>query len=88
MTNDWKDPLMAGKLGSLAIYEIGITGEIARDWRDYLEATSVTRVVDANQISTTTLTCKVQDQAHLIGILNMLYEWGSVLIRIQRLGMA
>lgn len=85
MKNSRKADGVACKPTGCAIYEIGVAGEIVSDWRDYLEATAVNRVVDANQHAITILTCEILDQAQLIGILNMLYAWGSVLIRLERI---
>ena len=83
MSNMRNTRLAARKLDSPAIYEISILGEMYDNWRDYLDATSVLSFVDAKQIKTTTLTCELLDQSQLLGILNMLHAWGSVLIRLE-----
>jgi hypothetical protein len=72
--------IMVNQPGGRAIYKIGIAGDISCNWRDYMEAVSVMREVDEHQNATTILTCEILDQAQLLGILNMLYGWGSRLI--------
>jgi hypothetical protein len=78
------DRFVISKPEGRAVYEIGIAGEIAINWRDYLDATDVKHLVDANQNTMTILSCETLDQAQLIGILNMLYQWGAVLVWLER----
>jgi hypothetical protein len=80
MTKNEKAQFVACIPEGRATYEIGIAGQIMHNWRDYLDATSVTYVTNSHQAITTVLTCEVLDQAHLIGILNMLNTWGTRLI--------
>ncbi len=71
---------MIFKPGEKAVYKIGVAGEIASNWQDYLDTISVTREVDEHQNAMTILTCEILDQAQLIGVLNMLYAWNTRLI--------
>jgi len=72
------------KPDSPAIYEISILGEMHDAWHDYLDATSVFCFVDSDQeAKKTVLTCEILDQSQLLGILNMLNAWGTVLIRLE-----
>jgi hypothetical protein len=66
----------------LATYEIGIEGEIPSYWPDYLDAIVVIQAVDASHTMMTLLRCKIRDQAQLIGILNLLCSWGSILMSL------
>lgn len=88
MKKNQEHPAKLGHKSSPAHYQIDIAGELASDWGEYFDAISIPRRVDARQNSVTTLTCAIKDQAQLIGILNMLYEWGSVLIRIEFIDVA
>lgn len=86
MVNNRNGQPVTHKLSDKAVYKIGVAGEIASNWQDYLETISVTWEIDEYENAMTILTCEILDQAQLMGILNMLYAWNTPLIWLDRIG--
>lgn len=68
------------KLGSPAVYELCIQGEMTEEWHDYLNPSSISITVDPEGFRSTVMTCEVLDQAQLMGILEILVGWKMCLV--------
>ena len=55
-------------------------------WVSRLADMTITVRKAASRQQVTTLTGEVRDQAALMGVLNLLYEMGFALLRVERLG--
>ncbi|GAB2487499.1 hypothetical protein GCM10027164_16130 [Algoriphagus taiwanensis] len=66
------------------LYSIRVSGKIQKDLLEYFQGIekSVVEVNDTGN-SITHLAINIRDQAELIGLLNMLYEWQHVLISVK-----
>jgi hypothetical protein len=67
-------------------YRISIHGRLSVDWADRLQELTLTMRRAKGQEQVTTLTCEVRDQAALMGVLDMLYDMGLPLLKVERLG--
>ena len=70
------------ELGSPAVYELCVQGEMIVEWRDYLNTSSMSSTVDTEGFRFTVMTCNVLDQAQLLGILETLFGWRMCLCRL------
>ncbi len=68
------------RLGSRAVYQLCIDGEMIEEWRDYLNPSSFSSTVDAEGFRSTIMTCEVLDQAQLLGILETINGWKMSLV--------
>ena len=60
--------------GEGEIYQIKIRGYLDYSWSERLAGMTIKNDCQNHQITTTTLTGQVRDQAELAGVLNSLYE--------------
>lgn len=59
-------------------YQIRIKGHLANDWEDWFDNVSITQVNDGE----TLLTCTIQDQSALHGLLRRIRDLGLPLISV------
>ena len=59
-------------MASQAIYQIIAQGKLDQRWADWFNGSLIQRENNTDGYPRTNLTCKVKDQAHLMGILNQL----------------
>ncbi len=62
-----------------ALYQITVVGTLKEDWRDWFNGMLIGTEGLSKGNSSTTLTCKVRDQAELIGIINWLHNMNMVI---------
>jgi hypothetical protein len=68
----------------LAYYRICVLGVLDAGWSSMLSNMQVTIDERCGQPSTTTLCGLVVDQAALMGVLNLVYDLGMVLLTVER----
>ena len=73
-----KDPGMTSR----ATYQITVKGKLTEYWSDWFNGTVIDMELDRDRFSHTTLTCRVRDQAELLGILNRLNSFNLPLVRV------
>jgi len=61
------------------IYQITVQGELKSDWRDWFNGMLIATESNHHKKTSTTFTCKVRDQAELIGIINWLHNMNMVI---------
>ena len=61
------------------IYQLTVKGTLNEDWRDWFNGLLIATEGLCHENSTTTFTCKVRDQAELIGIINWLHNMNMVI---------
>ncbi len=71
------------KLYASAIYRIEISGDLPEDCSESLREMSVETRQKADQLTVTTLTGQLLDQAELIGLLNSLYELHMPILNVK-----
>ena len=59
---------------SRKLYQITVRGTLEDDWRDWINGMLISSEDVSDGNSTTTITCKVRDQAEFIGIINWLHN--------------
>ena len=66
--------LKMNKIGmaSQAVYQVVVKGVLDENWRDWFNGTLFKAQLETDGCPQTTLTCRVRDQAELLGILNRL----------------
>jgi len=62
-----------------AFYQVTVRGNLREDWRDWFNGILITEEGLSEEHSATTFTCKVRDQAELIGIINWLHNMNMVI---------
>ncbi len=66
-------------------YQIRVQGQLSASRSSLLGEMVITVRQPANQPPVTTLTGEVRDQAALLGVLNVLYDMGCPLLKVERL---
>jgi hypothetical protein len=66
-------------------YRIEVYGHLYEKWFPRLTGVGVLTVHYADDLDTTNLNVELADQAALIGILNMLYDFGYPLLSVMKL---
>jgi hypothetical protein len=69
-------------MDSPAIYQIIIKGKLTDHWADWFNGTMISNEYNSEGKPHTVLTCKVRDQAELLGILNKLYSLNLPLLQV------
>lgn len=64
------------------IYQLTVQGALKEDWRDWFNGVLIATEGLSRGNSSTTLTCKVRDQAELIGIINWLHNMNMVIEKV------
>ena len=62
-----------------SLYKITVCGKLREDWQDWFNGMLIATQGLSERNSTTTLTCRVRDQAELIGIINWLHNMNMVI---------
>jgi len=62
-----------------ALYQITVVGILKEDWRDWFNGMLIATEGLSEGTSSTTFTCKVRDQAELIGIINWLHNMNMMI---------
>lgn len=62
-----------------ARYQITVRGNFREDWRDWFNGMLIAEESLREGHSATTFTCKVRDQAELIGMINWLHNMNMVI---------
>ena len=78
---DHESPIDFG-MTSPAIYQIIVIGKLDEHWADWFNGTNVLFEHNLEGKPHTTLTCKVRDQAELLGILNRLNSLNLPLLQV------
>lgn len=79
MTNK---PLNASRRTSQILYQISVRGALRKDWKDWFNGMLIATEGPEKGESNTTFTCKVRDQAEMIGIVNWLHEMNMVIEKV------
>jgi hypothetical protein len=66
-------------------YRIRVQGQLSANWSYRLSDMVITTRQPAGQPPVTTLTAEVRDQTALMGVLNILYDMGCPLLKVERL---
>ncbi len=72
-------PLKESSKLTQALYQITVEGTLKEDWRDWFNGMLIAAEGLSNGNFSTILTCKVRDQAELIGIINWLHNMNMVI---------
>ena len=64
---------------SCPLYQITVRGALKENWQDWFNGMLIATERKANSNTITALTCKVRDQAELIGIINWLHNMNLVI---------
>lgn len=80
-----KRPLDFG-MTSPATYQIVVSGRLDKGWEDWFNGTNSKLEEDPVGKPHTTLTCKVRDQAELLGVLNRLNSLNLPLLQVNLIG--
>ncbi len=67
---------------SSPIFQITVRGTFSEDWKDWFNGMLIAAENFSQGYSTTTLTCKVRDQAELMGIINWLHNMNMVIEKV------
>ncbi len=73
-----KEPSMTNQ----AIYQITVKGKLTERWADWFNGTVLNMELEKEGCTHTKLTCRVRDQAELLGILNRLNSLNLPLLRV------
>lgn len=68
-----------------ATFEILVSGRLSPAWMDYVDASAIAFVDDAEEGPLTVITLRDVDQSALIGLINALFEWGVPLIGVRHI---
>ena len=63
-------------------YLIRVKGKLAENWADLFHGVRIDFVKDVKDGPQTVLTCRVQDQAELTGILNWIHHMNLILLEV------
>lgn len=74
-------PQQPGKTG-FSKYLITVKGKLAENWADLFNGVLIGSVNDVENGPLTVLTCQVQDQAELTGILNWIHDMNLTLLEV------
>ena len=61
------------------VYQVTVRGKLKEDWREWFNGTLIPTEGLSEGNPTTTFTCRMRDQAELIGILNWLHNINMVI---------
>lgn len=67
---------------SPATYQITVRGRLAKDWVDWFNGALIEHEQVLDGYPSSILTCRVRDQAELLGILNRLYSLSMPLVQV------
>jgi hypothetical protein len=73
------------KIHERAKYSIQVCGVVGESWADYFSGMTIRIQDEPDQEAETMLTGWLPDQAALLGMLNLLNEWGHSLISVEYL---
>jgi hypothetical protein len=73
------------KIHERAKYRIQVCGIVSENWEDYFSGMTIRVNDQPDQEPETILTGWLEDQAALLGVLNLLHEWGHALIFVEYL---
>jgi hypothetical protein len=73
------------KIHERAKYRIRVCGIVGESWADYFSGMTIRVKDEPGQESETTLIGWLADQAALLGMLNLLHDWGHSLISVEYL---
>ena len=65
------------------VYQLTVQGALKEDWQDWFNGMLIATELNSKRNSITTLTCKVRDQAELIGIINWLHNMNLVIENVR-----
>ena len=71
------------KIHERAKYRIQVCGAVGESWADYFSGMTIRVKDEPNQEPETMLTGWLADQAALLGMLNLLNDWGHSLISVE-----
>ena len=66
-----------------ATYRISIVGTLDEQWSDYCGGMTIEHDLMRDQYPITVLTGRLLDQAALIGVINLLYDFGFPLLAVE-----
>jgi hypothetical protein len=69
-------------MATAATYQITVRGKLAQEWIDWFNGTLIDYEQAREGNQSTILTCRVRDQAELLGILNRLYSLNLPLVQM------
>ena len=69
-----------------ATYRICIVGTLDKKWSDYCGGMTIEHDLMRDQYPRTVLTGSLLDQAALIGVINLLYDFGFPLLAVECVG--
>ncbi|MEJ2487649.1 MAG: hypothetical protein P8Y68_18170 [Anaerolineales bacterium] len=72
----------AQKKSANTIYQITVQGKPKEDWRDWFNGMLINIEANSRGSTTTSFTCKIRDQAELIGIINWLHNRNMVIEKV------
>ena len=61
------------------VYQLTVQGDLKEDWQDWFNGMLVATQLNPKINPSTTITCRVRDQAELIGIINWLHNMNMVI---------
>lgn len=64
------------------MYQITVQGALKEDWQDWFNGMLIAMEPSAGINASTTITCKVRDQAELIGIINWLHNMNLAIEKV------
>jgi hypothetical protein len=67
---------------SHTVYQLTVQGALKGNWQDWFNGLLIGTELNSNDKLNTTITCKVRDQAELIGIINWLHNMNLVLEKV------
>ena len=67
------------KKSAHTVYQLTVQGALKEDWRDWFNGMLISTERNSGGSKTTTFTCKIRDQAELIGIINWLHDRNMVI---------
>ena len=73
------------KIHAQAKYRIKVCGIVGENWEDYFSGMTIRIDDQPGHEPETMLTGWLPDQAALLGMLNLLYDWGHSLISVEYL---
>lgn len=67
---------------SSPIFQITVRGKLSEDWKEWFNGMLISAESSSHQNPTTTLNCRVRDQAELIGIINWLHNMNLTIEKV------
>ena len=77
-----RQPQSSKKSGAME-YQITVKGNLAADWADLFNGVLINNSNDRSLGPVTVLTCQVQDQAEVNGIINWLHNFNLTLLEVK-----